>query len=582
MKFSVVFLGTFFIILNSCKVTKDNNLNILLDDYWEFTLSEYPFFATSCGDLRFNDQVPVISEQAEKLRNEKRQSFHNQLLAVNVEDLTTDERINYSFLKLELENQLADYKFGAHYMPFNSDESFHTNFIHSAGSFPFKSKIDYENYITRLSGFEKYIDGHIDLMRAGLKKGISQPKFLLDGHIEGLPQFITDLPEEHSAFKPFKKIANSVSAADQKLLTEKAKSVISETVIPGFAKLAAFFKEEYYPNARESIGISELPGGKEFYEAKTRYYTTLEMTPDEIFELGQKEVARIQAEMDSIILSVAFKGSFADFVNFLRTDEQFYAKTPEQLLERAAWISKSIDGKLPEFFNLLPRLPYGVQPVPEAIAPRYTTGRYSPGSPENHKAGNYWVNTYKVESRPLYALPALTLHEAVPGHHLQIALAQEQEATHPFLQNTYLSAYGEGWALYTEFLGKEMGIYSTPYENFGALTYEMWRACRLVVDVGMHYKGWSRQKAFDFMASNTALSLHNVGTETDRYIGWPAQALSYKIGELKIRELRIRSTKKLGDKFDLSTFHDLVLSKGSVPLFALEKMVDDWIFEMSQ
>ena len=301
------------------------------------------------------------------------------------------------------------------------------------------------------------------------------------------------------------------------------------------------------------------------------------MTADEIFKTGEKEVARIRAQMEAVIKEVNFEGDFAEFLHFLRTDSQFYAKSPRGLLMEASFIAKKADGRLPRVFNKMPRLPYGVAPVPDAIAPKYTGGRYSPGSAADHRAGFYWVNTYKLESRPLYVLPALTLHEAVPGHHLQIALAEELENVPDFRKNTYLSCYGEGWALYCEWLGQELGMYDTPYEEFGRLTYEMWRACRLVVDVGIHSKGWTRDEAANFMASNTALSLHEVNTEIDRYIGWPGQALSYKIGELKIRELRKRAEEKLGDKFDIRAFHDVILSCGSVPLFILEDLVNEYI-----
>jgi uncharacterized protein (DUF885 family) len=306
------------------------------------------------------------------------------------------------------------------------------------------------------------------------------------------------------------------------------------------------------------------------------------MTAEEVFEVGQLEVKRIRSEMQQIIDSLKFEGSFNDFLNFLRTDPRFYAKTPHELLAEASYYSKKIDGRLPRYFGTLPRLPYGVEPVPEQIAPRYTGGRYSDGSYENHRAGQYWVNTYKLESRPLYVLPSLTLHEAVPGHHLQISLAAEAEFNREvplpdFRNDYYISAFGEGWALYCEWLGKEMGIYEDLYQQFGALTYEMWRACRLVVDPGMHALGWSRQQAVDFMTNNTALSIHEINTEINRYIGWPGQAVSYKIGELKIRELRKEAESKLGDKFNIRDFHDKVLENGSIPLFVLERVMKEWI-----
>ena len=349
---------------------------------------------------------------------------------------------------------------------------------------------------------------------------------------------------------------------------------IQQYALPAFQTFKNFLEKEYLPNVREAVGTSNNQHGKTYYEQRVRYFTTLDMSPKEVFDIGQQEVARIRAEMDEIIEDLGFEGSYADFLDFLRTDEQFYAKTPEEILAKAAWYSKKAEEILPRYFGKLPRLPFTVNPVPDAIAPKYTSGRYSGGSMKDQRAGQYWVNTHNLPSRPLYALPALTLHEAVPGHHLQGSLAQELENVPKFRQQTYLSAFGEGWALYTEYLGKEAGIYKTPYEDFGRLTYEMWRACRLVVDPGMHYFGWTRQQALDFMASNTALSIHEVTTEIDRYIGWPGQAVSYKIGELKIRELRKRVEEAQGEKFDIRAFHDLVLANGSIPLSSLERIIE--------
>ncbi len=308
-----------------------------------------------------------------------------------------------------------------------------------------------------------------------------------------------------------------------------------------------------------------------------KYYTTLDISIDEIYQVGLDEVARIRKGMEEIIAEVGFEGTFSEFIHFLRTDPQFYCDTPKCLLKEASYIAKRIDGRLPQVFGKLPSLPYGVEAVPDEIAPRYTTGRYVPGSYANHRSGTYWVNTYDLKNRPLYNLPALTLHEAVPGHHLQIALAEELKDLPDFRQHTYLSSYGEGWALYSEWLGQELGIYQTPYEEFGRMTYEMWRACRLVIDVGLHAKDWTREQAVDYLASNTALALHNVNTEIDRYIGWPGQALSYKAGELKIRELRYKAENELGDAFDVREFHYMILKNGSIPLFTLEHIMNQWI-----
>ncbi|MGD8358552.1 MAG: DUF885 domain-containing protein, partial [Lysobacterales bacterium] len=347
--------------------------------------------------------------------------------------------------------------------------------------------------------------------------------------------------------------------------------------VPAYRRLYDFFRNEYVPGARTSLGASDLPNGKAFYRAQIQRYATVDMTPEEIHALGLQQVERIQAEMADVIEQTGFKGSFADFLKFLRTDPQFYATTPKQLLAYASYYAKKIDGRLPMLFGHLPRQPYGVAPVPAEIAPFYTAGRYSGAPLDARHGGYYWVNTYALESRPLYAIPALTLHEAAPGHHIQGALALEQENQPPFRRYDYISAFGEGWALYAEKLGIEMDIYETPYEDFGRLTYEMWRACRLVIDTGIHAMGWTRQQAIDYLASRTALSLHEVTTEVDRYISWPAQALSYKLGEYTILKLRARAEERLGADFDVRAFHDFVLSLGSVPLDVLEDEVDHWL-----
>lgn len=358
---------------------------------------------------------------------------------------------------------------------------------------------------------------------------------------------------------------------------KQAKTIIGQVVVPEYQNYLKFFEEEYYPNAKETIAAYDFPEGKAYYQNQLKLYTTLDMSPDEIHEIGLSEVKRIRAEMEQVIKDSGFEGSFAEFLEFLRTDPQFYAKTPEELIKEASYISKRMDHKLPQFFGKLPRQPYGVVPVPEAIAPKYTTGRYSGAPLDSTRAGEYWVNTYALDKRPLYNLEALTLHEAVPGHHLQTALAKELEHLPNFRQNTYISAFGEGWGLYSEKLGLEAGFYQDPYSNFGRLTYEMWRAIRLVVDTGMHTKGWTRDQAIKMMEENTALSTHNVRTEIDRYISWPAQALSYKLGELKILELRAKAEKELGQDFDIRKFHDAILANGSIPLSVLEDQIEQFI-----
>ena len=369
----------------------------------------------------------------------------------------------------------------------------------------------------------------------------------------------------------------SVPVSEQERLRSEGRAAITNGVVVGYRAFLDFFHNEYLPGTRTTLGASALPNGAAFYQFKIREFTTLDLTPDQIHKIGLGEVNRISKEMDAVMKQVGFNGDFAAFLQFLRTDPRFYAKTPQELLEHASWIAKTIDGKLPSEFKTLPRLPYTVEPVPADIAPKYTSGRYV-GAPEGStQPGIYWVNTYKLESRPLYNLDALTLHEAVPGHHLQISLSRELGKLPNFRRFSYISSFGEGWGLYSEWLGLEMGIYNDPYSNFGRLGYEMWRACRLVVDTGIHSMGWTRQQAIDYMATRTALPLHEVETEVDRYISWPAQALSYKLGELKIKELRKRAEESLGTRFNVREFHDVVLGSGAVPLSVLEANVDQWI-----
>jgi len=499
--------------------------------------------------------------------------------AVDRAMLTPDDQVNYDLFRFILADKIAQVDFGSYLMPLNAEGGFHTSFAFSMDRMPLKTTGEVEKYIRRLAGFRQYADDHIALLREGLEKGLTQPAVILHGLPAQVTPFITDSAEESPFYQRLRVLPASIPLTEQERLRTSARKAIEEQVLPAYRTFYDFLKDVYLPGARQTIGASALPGGEAYYEQRVRYFTTLEMTPDEVYETGLAEVARIRSEMEYIIGTLNFDGDFADFLGFLRTDPQFYAKTPEALLKEAAWLAKYVDGKLPGLFNRLPRLPYTVAPVPDAIAPTYTGGRYVPGSLCRHRAGTYWVNTYQLESRPLYVLPALTLHEAVPGHHLQMALAMELDSVPDFRRRTYLSAYGEGWGLYSEWLGREIGMYRTPYEDFGRLTYEMWRACRLVIDVGIHYKGWTRKEAVDFLAGNSALSLHEVNTEINRYIGWPGQAVSYKIGELTIRRLRAKAEAALGERFDKRAFHDLVLSRGSVLLSTLEEMVASWIEE---
>jgi uncharacterized protein (DUF885 family) len=475
-----------------------------------------------------------------------------------------------------LQEKIDYFEFEAYLNPLLSDSGFHTSLPHQV-----KNYTTYDGllgYLNKLKAFPEFVSQHMALMREGLEKGISQPMIIFRDFEDTYESHIVNNVEDSFYYSPFTKMPSTITESRKDSLLTAAKEVIAKDVIPQFLIIKQFFEEEYFIKTRKRGGVSNQPNGEAYYQNRVNYYTTLDITADEIHEKGLEEVARIRKEMESIIQDVGFSGNFEDFLSFLRTDSRFYATTPKALLKEARDIAKRIDAELPRFFITLPRKPYGVAPVPDPIAPKYTGGRYIPAGRNSHGAGFYWVNTYNLKSRPLYILPALTLHEAVPGHHLQMSLNNELGDHIPiFRRNLYLSAYGEGWGLYAEYLGNDMGIYTTPYEEFGKLTYEMWRACRLVVDTGIHAKNWSREKAVDYLASNTALSLHEVNTEIDRYISWPGQAISYKIGELKIRELRSKASQELGKQFDLREFHEIILQEGTVTLSILEERIHNYI-----
>ncbi len=496
---------------------------------------------------------------------------------INENDLSDTEKISLTLLKFTLQETIDYNSFEQYLNPLLSDSGFHVDLpymVHHLNNYD-----DVKKYLNKLTALPVFVDQHLDLLQLALVKGITQPKVIFKGYESTYNTHITDNPVDNFFYSPFKDLPSTLTNFQKDSVIEQAKALIELIVVPQFKRIKNFFEVEYFPNARKSIGISEIPNGKAFYQNRINFYTTsTQYTADDIHQIGLKEVAKIKAEMEKIITDLNFKGSFADFLKFLRTDEQFYAKTPNELLMIARDMAKRVDAQLPKFFKTLPRKPYGVAPVPDAIAPKYTAGRYIGTTKNSTEPGYYWVNTYDLKSRTLYTLPSLTVHEAVPGHHLQISLNNELGDSIPeFRKNMYLSAYGEGWGLYCEFLAEEMSMYTTPYEKFGQLTYEMWRACRLVVDTGIHAKGWTREQVVDFMSSNTALSLHEINTETDRYISWPGQALSYKIGELKIRELRTKAEKELGIKFDIREFHEIVLEEGTVTLPILETRILDYI-----
>ena len=515
------------------------------------------------------DYFKAEAEFAEKILN--------QLSEIDTTNLNQSEQISADLLAFVLQDKIDYYKFEQYLNPLLSDTGFHTNLTYQVR--PLTNYAQVKGYLNRLNAIPQFVSQNFENLREGLKKGVSQPLVIFKGYESTYNDHIVGHYEDSFYYSPFKSLPNDLNKAQKDSVLSAAKITIETKVTPEFKRIKKFFETEYFPKTRTSLGVSETPNGKAFYQNRINFYTTsTQYTADDIHKIGLVEVARIKAEMEQIIKELKFKGSFADFFHFLRTDKQFYAETPEQLLMIARDMAKRADAQLPRYFKQLPRKPYGVAPVPDAIAPKYTTGRYIGTSKESTDPGYYWVNTYDLPSRTLYTLPALTVHEAVPGHHLQTSLNNELGDSIPtFRKNLYLSAYGEGWGLYCEFLADEMGMYTTPYEQFGKLTYEMWRACRLVVDTGIHAKGWTREQVVDYMSSNTALSLHEVNTETDRYISWPGQALSYKMGELKIRELRQKAELELGSKFNIRDFHEIILEQGTVTLSIMETRVNDYI-----
>ena len=557
-----------------------DDLKALIDDYWANEMAEHPFAATASGVFDYNDKVPGVAPADYARRETEARGFMARLDGIDRAGLGEEDRLNADLLRFILKHDIALAGFDGWRIPFLADGGFHSDFGYTVSATPFRNEKDYADYLKRLHGLPGYIDQEIANMRQGLADGFTQPKEIMAGIMPSFEALVTDSAEDHPYFAPFNAMPKTMPAKRRKALRAEGEQVFSAEVMPAFARLLAFMQDEYVPGARDTLGISATPDGAEYYAALTRYFTSLDdITPDEIHKIGLKEVARVHKEMLAVIKQTGFKGDFAAFLEFLRTDQQFYAKSPQELLDRAAWIAKDIDGRLPGYFGKLPRQPYSVEPVPAAIAPNYTNARYSPAPLDSDHGGQFWVNTYMFEKRPLYQLPSMALHEAVPGHHLQGALALEIENVPEFRRSFYPHAFGEGWGLYSEKLGVEMGVYQTPYEEFGRLTWEMWRACRLVIDTGIHMKGWTRSQAIDYLASNTALSLHNVQTEVDRYIAWPGQAVSYKMGELTIWDLRHRAEKELGDKFDLRAFHDAVLSEGGLPLDLLSDRIDRYIAE---
>ncbi|GAB4169716.1 MAG: DUF885 family protein [Wenzhouxiangellaceae bacterium] len=549
----------------------------LVADYEQWRLEQDPIEAGQAGDLQAQARWPDGSPEAVAARRRAQAGLLRRLQQIDTAVLDEGRQTSHAVLGYLLSSAVELSEFEPERIPFVNDSGFFSMPLSVAQSIRPRGRDEAEAWLKRLERLPDYLATQQAWMERGIADGFVQPALVVERVIAQLESIVAMPVTGHPLLAPIQALPSTMDDEARASLEGRARQLIEARVQPAYVELLAFFRDRYLPAARRSIGISEVPGGRDYYRALVRYHTTLPMTPEQVHERGLSEVERIRSEVESLIATLGFEGSFAEFLEFLREDPRFYAETPEMLLMHAAWIAKRADDQMPRFFSRLPRLPYGVRPVPAHLAPAYTTGRYWPGNLDAGVAGGYMVNTYALDQRPLYELPALTLHEAVPGHHHQIALAQELEKVPKFRRHTYITAFGEGWGLYSERLGIEMGIYTTPYEHFGRLSYEMWRACRLVVDTGIHYYGWSREQAEACLLENSALAPHNVRTEVERYISWPGQALAYKTGELLIRDLRAEAESSLGQDFDLRAFHDHLLAEGAMPLAALEKRMRRWI-----
>jgi len=549
----------------------------LVETHWQQTLTVNPFLAASLGDKKSANQLPDVSlSQQLKLAKDSARIL-SKLSEIDSSRLSTANQTNLAILKRLLIDDSLEFKYKTYLIPISNRSGFHMEFAELHKSLPFKTVQDYRDYLDRLDKFGVYTDQHIALLTEGISTGNVLPSVVLQGYEETISAHIVQDATRSLLYSPFRNFSQSLTDAEKDQLQARAMVSITSTVVPAYKRFHDFMQRIYIPAARGTIAASALPNGREFYRYRVRHFTTLEISPDEIHQVGLTEVARIKSEMLEVIDQVEFDGDFADFLQFLRTDPKFYPTNADDYLKETAYILKRMDGELPKLFLNLPRTPYGLKVIPAYIAPKTTTAYYQPPPASGKLAGQYFLNTYNLKSRPLYELEALSLHEAVPGHHLQIALQQELTDLPTFRKYSGFTAFVEGWALYAERLGLEVGFYKDPYSNFGRLSYEMWRACRLVVDTGIHYQGWTRKQAIDYMVKNTSLSRHNIVAEVDRYISWPGQALAYKMGELKIRELRARATKQLGADFDIREFHDAVLRRGAVPLPILEANIETFI-----
>ena len=550
----------------------------LLDESWEYQMQEFPTFASYLGDRRYNDRWTDQSLDAIARRQAKNRDFLQRLYAIDRSVLSDGDSINYELFRRELQSEVDRYRFRAYLMPFSHRGGVQTLNERTRG-IPQETVKDYEDWLARLAKIDVVVNQTIERAERGRKDGIISPAVLMQRVPDQIATQFVEVGTDSPFYEFFEDLPDDFSDADKERLRQNAIDVIDETVVPAYRRLARYFDRTYLPASRDSIGLSSLPSGNDWYEFLAKDYTTTQMTPDDIHRLGLREVKRIRDEMQLIIDEVEFDGDFQEFLDFLRTDPQFYFDNPDDLYDAYLATCKRIDPELVKLFGKLPRMPYGVKPIPAATAPDTTTAYYTRPAADGSRAGIYWVNLYKPEVRPKYEIEVLSVHEAMPGHHLQLALQQELGDMPNFRRYSGFTAFVEGWGLYSESLGHDLGLYTDPYSRFGALTYEMWRAVRLVVDTGIHYKGWTRQQAIDFFKDNAAKTEHDIVNEIDRYIGNPGQALAYKIGQLKILSIRKNAETALGDKFDVRAFHDELLGAGALPLDVLEQRMDAWLTE---
>ncbi len=555
-----------------------DDLKTLLDEAWEWRLDQRPVFASRLGDRRGNDRWADLRVEAFGARHEQRVDYLRRLQAIDPGQLSDQDRLNYDLFRRSLDDAIDGHRFRNYLMPI-SQRGGVQSLESTAESVRLESLQDYEDWLARMSRVEEVIEQTMALQEAGRESGYMPPRILMERIPAQIDTQLVENGEDSPFFKVFSNLPESIAADDQERLRERAKTIIEDSIVPAYRRFSRYFTNTYIPASRDSIGASMLPDGAAFYEYRARVFTTTSMTPDEIHRLGLDEVARIRAEMQLIIDELEFDGTFHDFLNDLRTNPRFYYQTADELFDAYLAISKRIDPELVRLFGKLPRMPYGLRPIPENIAPDTTTAYYSAPAADGSRPGYYYVNLYRPEVRPKYEMEVLSVHEAVPGHHLQIALQMELPDMPEFRRYSGFTAFTEGWGLYSESLGYDLGLYKDPYSRFGALTYEMWRAVRLVVDTGLHYKGWTRQQAIDFFKDNAAKTELDIVNEIDRYISWPGQALAYKIGQLKILELRRKAEQTLGERFDIRAFHDELLGGGALPLEVLETRMNRWLTE---